>query len=103
MDIITELILCLVPAGTASAVIVATASLLIKKIKRIIFDNNRETRETKELCLKILAENAILKKSLIEVHRENVELKKTLKHIKIEEDKYNHEKKWLYKKSHFKT
>lgn len=74
LDIITQYVLAIVPAFTAVVGMITTLGIAIGKIKKA----NSET--TKEV--KTLSENdRALKRQLIEVHKENVELKKQLNEV----------------------
>ncbi len=68
IDVVTSYLLALVPAVTALMGIIAAVAIGIKKIK----NSNDETVE------KVTENDRLLKKQLIEVQAENIELKKTL-------------------------
>lgn len=93
MDIITELILCLLPAGTATTVIIAAAGFIINKVKKMLLNSENSMRDIKLNSEKILGENAQLRESITRLIRENADLKRTLRHIKVDEDKKDYEKK----------
>lgn len=93
MDILAQYLLCLIPAGTATTVITAVAGILIRKIKKHLSNKDKEIKQAIERLNKILEENSQIKELNIKVLRENADLKKTLRHIKTEEDKVAYEKK----------
>lgn len=93
MDIITELILCLIPAGTATTVIIAAAQIIIKKVKKMIQNSENNMKDIKTNSEKILSENANLREAITKLIKENADLKRTLRHVKVEEDKKDYEKK----------
>lgn len=77
MDIVTQYLLSLVPAVTALAGMVTIIGVSIGKIKKA----NRETVD------KVTESDRTLKKQLVTVQKENIELKKALTKI---EAKLNH-------------
>lgn len=93
MDIITELILCLIPAGTATTVIIAATQIIIKKVKKMIQNSENNMKDIKTNSEKILSENANLREAITKLIKENADLKRTLRHVKVEEDKKDYEKK----------
>lgn len=74
IDIITQYILAIVPAVTAIAGMITTVGVAIAKVKKA---NNDATAKVESIC----NDDRALKKQLIEVHKENAELKGQLNEV----------------------
>lgn len=91
IDVITQYILSIVPAVTAVIGMVVTLGVGIGKIKRA---NKDTVDEVKENSKGLRRTNEELKAELVQVHKENVELKKEMtklmakvEHIHFVDDK----------------
>lgn len=74
IDIITQYILAIVPAFTAVVGMIVTLGVGIGKIKKANSETSSQVRELSD-------NDRALKKQLVQVHKENAELKKQLNEV----------------------
>lgn len=74
LDIITQYVLAIVPAFTAVVGMIVTLGVGIGKIKKANSETSNQVRELSD-------NDRALKKQLVQVHKENAELKKQLNEV----------------------
>ncbi len=74
LDIITQYVLAIVPAFTAVVGMIVTLGVGIGKIKKANSETSNQVRELSD-------NDKALKKQLVQVHKENAELKKQLNEV----------------------
>lgn len=74
LDIITQYVLAIVPAFTAVVGMIVTLGVGIGKIKKANSETSSQVKELSET-------DKSLKRQLVQVHKENVELKKQLNEV----------------------